>query len=104
MLGKMFAATPESAATAMLNEKTGEWYKEYAGLVSASYNKKSSIEGQAGLVPMTESVSSLLKGIEGNLRSAMSYTNSHTLAEFQNSTKLICSPSITSENNTSLVR
>lgn len=104
MLGKMLAATPESAAATVLDEKTGTWYKEYAGLASSSYNKKSSIEGQAGLVPMTEPIVELLKGIEGNLRSAMSYTNSHTLAEFQNSTKLICSPSITSENNTSLVR
>lgn len=104
MLGKMLAATPESAASPVLDEKTGSWYKEYAGLASSSYNKKSSIEGQAGLVPMTEPISDLLKGIEGNLRSAMSYTNSHTLTEFQECTKLICSPSITSENNTSLVR
>ena len=104
MLGKMLAATLESAAGAVLDEKTGLWYKEYAGLASSSYNKKSSIEGQAGLIPMTDSVVDLLKGIEGNLRSAMSYTNSHTLPEFQNATKLICSPSITGENNTSLVR
>jgi IMP dehydrogenase/GMP reductase len=104
MLGKMLAATPESAAAPVLNESTGIWYKEYAGLASTSYNSKSSIEGQAGLIPMTEPVVELLKGIEGNLRSAMSYTNSHTLAEFQSATKLICSPSITSENNTSLVR
>jgi IMP dehydrogenase/GMP reductase len=104
MLGKMLAATPESAAGAVLDEKTGVWYKEYAGLASSFYNKKSSIEGQAGLVPMTESVVDLFKGIEGNLRSSMSYTNSHTLTEFQQATKLICSPSITVENNTSLVR
>ena len=104
MLGKMLAATTESAATTVINAETGIAYKEYAGLASVSYNSKSSIEGQAGLIPMTESVVSLFKGIEGNLRSAMSYTNSHTLAEFQSSTKLICSPSITSENNTSLVR
>jgi IMP dehydrogenase/GMP reductase len=104
MLGKMFTATSESAANSVLNEETGIWYKEYAGLASSSYNKKSSIEGQAGLVHMTEPVADMLKGIEGNLRSAMSYTNSHTLAELQNCTKLICSPTITSENNTSLVR
>lgn len=104
MLGKMFTATTESAADSVFDEKTGTWYKEYAGLASSSYNKKSSIEGQSGLVHMTEPVADMLKGIEGNLRSAMSYTNSHTLAELQNCTKLICSPTITSENNTSLVR
>lgn len=104
MLGKMLAASPESAAAPILDEKTGTWYKEYAGLASSSYNSKSSIEGQAGLIPMSEPVITMLKGLEGNLRSAMSYTNSHTLAEFQNCTKLLCSPTITSENNTSLVR
>jgi IMP dehydrogenase/GMP reductase len=104
MLGKMLAATTESAATPVINEATGIWYKEYAGLASSSYNNKSSIEGQSGLIPMGEPVISMLKGLEGNLRSAMSYTNSHTLAEFQSATKLICSPTITTENNTSLVR
>lgn len=104
MLGKMFSATTESAAEPVINEKTGVWYKEYAGLASSSYNKKSSIEGQSGLIPMTEPVSAMLKGIEGNLRSAMSYTNSHNLVELQTAAKLICSPTIIVENNTSLVR
>lgn len=104
MLGKMFAATQESAAASVFNKSDGLWYKEYAGLASSKYNSKSSIEGVSGLIPQGTSITALLESIDGNLRSAMSYTNSHTLEEFKNSTKLICSPTITTENNPSIVR
>jgi IMP dehydrogenase len=104
MLGKMFAATQESAAASVFNKADGLWYKEYAGLASSKYNSKSSIEGVAGLIPQGPNVTTLLQSIDGNLRSAMSYTNSHTLEEFKHSTKLLCSSTITVENNPSLVR
>ena len=102
MLGKMFAATEESAAASVFNKADGLWYKEYAGLASSKYNSKSSIEGVAGLIPRGASVIDLLNSIDGNLRSAMSYTNSHTLAELKSSNKLLCSSTITLENTTTI--
>ena len=63
-----------------------------------------SIEGASGKIPLSGSVVDLLQGIEGNLRSCMTYTNSKTLEELKSCNKLLCSPTIISENNTSIMR
>jgi IMP dehydrogenase/GMP reductase len=102
MLGKMLASTEESASEAFYED--GHVYKKYAGLASPAYNNKTSIEGASGKILLSGSVVDILQGIEGNLRSCMTYTNSKTLEELKSCNKLLCSPTIISENNTSIMR
>lgn len=113
MLGRMFAATHESAAPWRLPKQYEELdveicegypivrtpadqlnymptRKVYRGMASKEINEehkpgdsKVSIEGAQGIINVTGSVSDLLNQIEGNLRSSMSYVNAHSLGEFK---------------------
>ena len=60
----------------MASDKAQE--KHYGGVQTYRAN-----EGIETLVPYTGPVSKTIRNIEGGLRSAMTFTDSHNLAEFQ---------------------
>jgi len=105
MLGRVFAATNESAAPWI---KTPWWklfskptHKLYRGMASKAINEeagkdmsKVSIEGHQTTIRVQGSVAEVLDQIEANLRSAMSYTNSHNLEEFHEAELEQVSPSV----------
>jgi IMP dehydrogenase len=104
MLGSMFAACEESCAEIEFGNNI--LYKKYRGMASREVNEEAgktnySVEGGAGLIPMTGSVSTLLSDIEANLRSSMSYVNARNLEEFQRFSKfVIISQNTVVENGT----
>lgn len=90
MLGKMLAATTESAATYMVNE-TGT-YKKYSGLASIEHNAKNprwSPEGVSGWIRETGSLSEFLSHTEMNLRSAMAYLNAPALGSIPRNANIL---------------
>lgn len=94
MLGKLFAATYESAAPEENMEQYGytypSGYKIYRGSASlSSYKTQGKVathraaEGEEFLVKITGSVENLMQELEGGLRSSMTYLNAQNIEEFQ---------------------
>lgn len=93
MLGRMFAASWESAAPE--KEEYGQHYKLYRGMASKEINEESgknmskvSVEGHQTWIKRTHPLEYLLNQIEANLRSAMSYVNARDLEYFRRETRL----------------
>lgn len=90
MCGKMFAATHESAAPYVDEDDKSK--KCYRGMASRQINEEQnktsnvSIEGASGEIEVKGSAKFVLDQMEANLRSSMSYTNSHNLQEFWQNT------------------
>lgn len=89
MLGRMFAATYESAAPWDTNGPPGLGKKIFRGMASKEINEEHkpgdvrvSVEGASGVIGVTGSLQHVLNQIDANLRSSMSYVNAHNLAEF----------------------
>ena len=108
MLGRMFAATKESAAPWARSTPWWKFWadsedlKVYRGMASKQVNMESgrdmtkvSVEGHQTTIWVRGSVVDVLSQIESNLRSAMSYVNAHDLTEFRKSARLLrVSPSV----------
>lgn len=100
MIGSLFAGTHESPG--MIMKRDGKKYKVYRGSASIGVaQKRKSIdqekkdlenivpEGIESIVPYKGSVEDLITELIGGLRSGMSYTNSRTIKELQNSAEFI---------------
>lgn len=92
MLGSKFAACEESAGEFEFGNN--KLYKKYRGMASREVNEEAgkteySVEGDSGLIPVSGSVKTLLKDIESNLRSSMSYVNARNLDEFRINAKFV---------------
>lgn len=98
MIGNLFAGVKESYA-----KDLGNGRKEYAGLASSLYNKTSSVEGSSGSIPSEYSYIELLRLIDGNLRSAMSYLGAHWLYQIPAASSIgMCSPAMSNSTNSQL--
>ncbi len=93
MMGSVFAGSNESPGDLIMNN--GKQYKEYFGstsVVGRTHRVKQDIrhggnpgefvEGAAGLVPYRGSVAEIVEQYAMGLKSAMSYSNSHTIVDF----------------------
>ena len=94
MLGGMLSGTDESEGD--LVERSNKWFKRYRGSASKdSYEDQSkdqsyiTTEGESFLVEYKGSVNSVIKDIEGGLRSAFSYVGASNIQEFQSKAELI---------------
>ncbi|HAT04077.1 MAG TPA: IMP dehydrogenase [Candidatus Magasanikbacteria bacterium] len=100
MLGSMFAGTKESPGVVM--HKDGKRYKVLRGSASFTQshtrktvgleNKKLKDvvpEGVESLVPYKGPAEDIVNQLVGGLRSGMSYTNSHTIAELQKNVEFV---------------
>ena len=100
MLGSMFAGTQESPGVVMF--KDGKRYKILRGSASftQSHTRKNAglekkklkdvvPEGVESLVPYKGPVEDIVNQLTGGLRSGMSYTNSHTIAELQRNVEFV---------------
>jgi IMP dehydrogenase len=95
MAGRIFARCPESAADEV---QTGDHtMKMYFGMASreaqrrwrGGLKKGTCPEGKTDLIPIGESVHSLLERYTGALRSGMTYVGATNIAEFQNMAKFV---------------
>jgi len=78
MLGKLFAATEESAG-----ERQGK-YKVYKGQASSEFQKPGrASEGHSGLVEVKGTVDELLTELSENLRTSLSYAGAANIRHFQ---------------------
>ena len=79
MMGKLFAATDESAA-----EAYGDHHKIYKGQASAEFQRTDRApEGEQGLVKRSGSVDKLLDELSLNLKTALSYAGARTIEQFR---------------------
>lgn len=81
-------------------------FKTYRGMASRAVNEEAgrdmsrvSVEGASGLVNISGPVNHVLNGIEGNLRSTISYVGASSVSElYEKGRFAIVSPSVTIEN------
>ena len=86
MLGSMLAGTAESPGQVFYGEN-GQ-YKSYRGMASVEAQidwrgHTSSVEGVSHTIPYKGSVVDILKGLEGSIRSGLSYTGALNLTELR---------------------
>jgi len=88
MIGSLFAGTDE-APGAVIREN-GQAFKLYRGMASQGamdrVGSDRTPEGVSTLIPHKGSVTSLLKQLEGGIRSALSYCNSASIADLHEQT------------------
>jgi IMP dehydrogenase len=98
MIGSLLAGTDEAPGEIIeyVNRSAGiiEKYKVYRGMASSSAQiqwrgRVSSKEGIAAQVPYKGAVSDILNDIKTNLASALSYSGSRMISEFQRKAKFI---------------
>jgi len=87
MLGSMLAGTTESPGT-IFQKKTGEKYKVYRGMASVEAQEEwrgfaTSLEGISTTIPYKGSVINILKDLESNLKSGLSYSGARTIFELR---------------------
>ena len=92
MLGSLLSGTNESPGPVM--ESKDGLYKRYRGSASletksAHGQSESHIEGEATTVPYKGGVKYAIKKLEDGLRSALSYSGSHNLSEYQSKVEII---------------
>lgn len=90
MLGSMLAGHTESPGELIINEKTGEHFKEYYGMSSKKANEKyagelrryRAAEGKVVHIPLKGDLDETIQDIEGGIRSACTYVNANTMDDF----------------------
>ena len=90
MLGSMLAGHHESPGDLIKDEKSGELYKEYYGMSSKKANEKyagglksyRAAEGKVVHIPLKGHLLETIQDIGGGVRSACTYVNANTLADF----------------------
>jgi len=92
MLGSMLAGTAESPGQVFYGE--GGQYKSYRGMASVEAQidwrgHTASVEGVSHTIPYKGSVVEVLMGIEGSIRSGLSYTGALNLSELRSKVKFI---------------
>lgn len=111
MVGKLFAATKESAALKTFDEEGQALMCRYRGQASESFQndfygglKENTVpEGEEGWIPCRGSAKDVLDNLLGGLRSAMTYMGSRSIKEMQNKAEFIhVTPTYGIESNTRL--
>tara|TARA_R100001082_G_C4357026_1_gene157379 strand:+ start:145 stop:1155 length:1011 start_codon:yes stop_codon:yes gene_type:complete len=92
MLGSMLAGTAESPGQVFYGEN-GQ-YKSYRGMASVEAQidwrgHTASVEGVSHTIPYKGSVVEILMGLEGSIRSGLSYTGALNLSELRSKSKFI---------------
>ena len=92
MLGSMLAGTAESPGQVFYGE--GGQYKSYRGMASVEAQidwrgHTASVEGVSHTIPYKGSVVDILAGLEGSIRSGLSYTGALNLDELRVKSKFI---------------
>ena len=92
MLGSMLAGTAESPGQVFYGE--GGQYKSYRGMASVEAQidwrgHTASVEGVSHTIPYKGSVVEILMGIEGSIRSGLSYTGALNLSQLRSKSKFI---------------
>jgi len=93
MLGSLLAGTDESPGETFSNA-TGSKYKVYRGMASVEAQvdwrgHARSLEGISTTIPYKGSVKNILKNLEQNIKSGLSYTGARTISEFQAKARFI---------------
>ncbi len=93
MLGSMLAGTDESPGD-VLASNDGSKYKVYRGMASveaqvAWRGTARSLEGVSTTIPYKGSVAEILKSLEQNIKSGLSYSGARTIRELQSKAKWI---------------
>lgn len=90
MMGRIFAAAKETPWKEV-KLSDGKWYKKYNGMASAEEKHSAShIEGDSGYIPYEgKSLEDIFKELKDGLTSAMSYSDSHNLAEFKTKANIL---------------
>lgn len=92
MLGSLLAGTDEAPGTVF--EENGKKYKTYRGMASKEAQRDwkgtySSYEGVSHRVPYRGSVRDILADLIRNIRSGLSYSGAHNIAELRNKATFI---------------
>ncbi len=92
MLGSMLAGTAESPGQVFYGD-SGQ-YKSYRGMASVEAQidwrgHTASVEGVSHTIPYKGSVVEILMGLEGSIRSGLSYTGALNLSELRSKSKFI---------------
>jgi IMP dehydrogenase len=93
MLGSLLAGTDESPGDVFASAD-GRKYKVYRGMASVEAQvdwrgHARSLEGITTTIPYKGSVKNILKNLEQNIKSGLSYTGARTISEFQASARFI---------------
>jgi len=108
MIGSMLAGTKETPGEVFFG-KADKKYKVYRGMASANAQnawrgKTSTPEGISTTVPYRGSADSILQSITGGVRSGLSYSGAHSLAELRSKAKFILQSSASQlESNTHIL-
>ncbi|MEW6582714.1 MAG: IMP dehydrogenase [Actinomycetota bacterium] len=101
MVGNLLAGTPESPGVVV--SRNGQRVKVFRGMASgAAAEARRAAEGSAGteftpavpegveaVVPLRDDVATTVSDLVGGLRSAMSYSNAHTIREMQENARFV---------------
>jgi len=92
MLGSLIAGTQEAPGEIL--EKGNHLYKRYRGSASLEtkithQQQKRNVEGESTVIPYKGGVKFIINGLNDGLRSALSYSGSKTISEFQRKSQLI---------------
>jgi IMP dehydrogenase len=91
MVGSLLAGSFETPGNIIIKEDKS--YKEYRGMASfqarESNDKNYSIEGISTLIPIKDSVGSILTNLEQNIKSGLSYSGARNIKELQQNAKFV---------------
>lgn len=92
MLGSLIAGTQEAPGEIL--EKGSHLYKRYRGSASLETKvthgqQKRNVEGESTVIPYKGGVKFIIKGLNDGVRSALSYSGSYNISQFQSKADLV---------------